>query len=286
MAVETNTDLDRYDTTGFVILKGFYPDRVVAAARDAADELVERFAKRLKASGRISRDHAGASFETRLARLCEDVPDEAPHIFRKELHLAGMYDVFFYPPLLDIVESLMGEELRLYPNYSIRPKLPDHAPTLVLWHQDGGYTYKVHRDGDHSAETVDALRMINVWSPLVPAREDNGCMQFIPGTHRIGMARHEDREFYLEISQEDLAPYVDQAVSIELDPGDIVLFHNMLYHQGLPNRSGQVRWSMDWRYQDARQSTLRSTRGHLARSRLNPGEVVRDANDWTSRVFQ
>ena len=286
MAVETNTDLDRYDTTGFVILKGFYPDRVVAAARDAADELVERFAKRLKASGRISRDHAGASFETRLARLCEDVPDEAPHIFRKELHLVGMYDVFFYPPLLDIVESLMGEELRLYPNYSIRPKLPGHAPTLVLWHQDGGYTYKVHRDGDHSAETVDALRMINVWSPLVPAREDNGCMQFIPGTHRIGMARHEDREFYLEISQEDLAPYVDQAVSIELDPGDIVLFHNMLYHQGLPNRSGQVRWSMDWRYQDARQSTLRSTRGHLARSHLNPGEVVRDADDWTSRVFQ
>ena len=286
MAVETNTDLDRYETTGFVILKGFYPDRVVDAAREAAASLVERFAKRLMSSGKVSRDHAEASFETRLARLCEDAPDEAPHIFRKELHLAGMYDVFFYTPLLDIVESLMGEELRLYPNYSIRPKLPGHAPTLVLWHQDGGYTYKVHRDGDHSAETVDALRMINVWSPLVPAREDNGCMQFIPGTHRIGMARHEDREFYLEISQEDLAPYVDQAVSIELDPGDIVLFHNMLYHQGLPNRTDQVRWSMDWRYQDARQSTLRSTRGHLARSRQCPDEVVRDANDWTSRVFQ
>ena len=286
MAVETNTDLDRYETTGFVILKGFYPDRVVDAAREAAASLVERFTKQLMSSGKISRDHAEASFETRLARLCEDAPDEAPHIFRKELHLAGMYDVFFYPPLLDIVESLMGEELRLYPNYSIRPKLPDHAPTLVLWHQDGGYTYKVHRDGDHSAETVDGLRMINVWSPLVPAREDNGCMQFIPGTHRIGMARHEDREFYLEISQEDLAPYVDQAVSIELDPGDIVLFHNMLYHQGLPNRSDQVRWSMDWRYQDARQSTLRSTRGHIARSRLCPDEVVRDAIDWTSRVFQ
>lgn len=286
MTVETNTDLDRFETTGYVILKGFYPDGVVEAACGAADELVDRFANRLMAAGKISRDHAEASFETRLARICADAPDEAPHIFRKELHLAGMYEVFFHPPLLDIVETLLGDELRLYPNYSIRPKLPDHAPTLVLWHQDGGYTFKVHRDGDHSAETVDALRMINVWSPLVPAREGNGCMQFIPGTHRIGMARHEDREHYLEISQEDLAPYVDQAVSIELDPGDIVLFHNMLYHQGLPNRSDEVRWSMDWRYQDALQSTLRSTRGHLARSRLRPEEVVRDVDDWTSRVFQ
>ncbi len=286
MAAETNTFLDRFEATGYVILKGFYPDGVVEAARDAADELVDRFANRLMAEGKISRDHAEAAFETRLARICKDAPEDAPHIFRKELHLAGMYDVFFYPPLLDVVETLLGEELRLYPNYSIRPKLPDHAPTLVLWHQDGGYTFKVHRDGDHSAETVDALRMVNVWSPLVPAREDNGCMQFIPGTHRIGMARHEDREFYLEISQEDLAPYVDQAVSIELDPGDVVLFHNMLYHQGLPNRSDQVRWSMDWRYQDARQSTLRSTRGHLARSRQHPEDVVRGADDWTRLVFQ
>ena len=55
MAVETNTDLDRYETTGFVILKGFYPDTVVAAARAAAAELVERFAKRLMSSGKVSR---------------------------------------------------------------------------------------------------------------------------------------------------------------------------------------------------------------------------------------
>ena len=99
------------------------------------------------------------------------------------------------------------------------------------------------------------------------------------------MAEHEDREHYLEISPEDLEPYVDQAVSIEVDPGDLVLFDNMLYHQGLPNHSEQVRWSMDWRYQDARQSTLRSTKGHLARSHLHPDEVVQDPTDWAQRVF-
>ena len=281
----TNPELEHFESLGYVILKGFYPESVVEGARRAANQLVDGLADRLISAGKISKDYSNATFETRLAKICEDAPDEAPHIFRKELHLAGMFDVFFYPPLLDIVETILGDELRLYPNYSIRPKLPDHAPTLVLWHQDGGYTFSVHRDGDHSAETVDALRMINVWSPLIPARENNGCMQFIPGTHRIGMAEHEDREHYLEISPEDLEPYVDQAVSIEVDPGDLVLIDNMLYHQGLPNHSEQVRWSMDWRYQDARQSTLRSTKGHLARSHLHPDEVVQDPTDWAQRVF-
>jgi hypothetical protein len=60
----------------------------------------------------------------------------------------------------------------------------------------------------------------------------------------------------------------------------------MLFHQGLPNRSDRVRWSMDWRYQDAIQSTMRQTQGHLARSRLHPDQVVKSAEDWAGRCFQ
>jgi ectoine hydroxylase-related dioxygenase (phytanoyl-CoA dioxygenase family) len=55
-------------------------------------------------------------------------------------------------------------------------------------------------------------------------------MQFIPGTHTVGLARHGRKQYYLEIDQEDLDPYLDQAVSIQLNPGDVALFHNMLYH--------------------------------------------------------
>ena len=45
-----------------------------------------------------------------------------------------------------------------------------------------------------------------------------------------------------------------------------MLFSNLLFHQGLPNRSRTVRWNLDWRYQDARQPTLREDQGHIARS--------------------
>ena len=128
--------------------------------------------------------------------------------------------------------------------------------------------------------------MVNVWAPLVPAREENGCMQFVPGTHRLGVVPHEQRKHYLEIREDHLQPRLGDAVSIELDPGDVVLFHNLLFHSGLPNRSDQVRWSLDWRYQDATQPTMRSHHGHLARSRRQPGAVVGSAEEWAGLTFR
>ena len=280
------SQLKAFHEQGYVILKAFLAPSVILGVRREVEGLVDRHIRQLIAEGKITDAFDDEPFETRLVKLYRVVPNEMPKIFRKELHLAGMYDVFFHSGLLDCMEQLLGGELRLYPNYSVRPKLPDHAPTLVLWHQDGGYTQNWHLEGGHGPKAVEVLRMVNVWSPLVPVNEHNGCMQFIPGTHTLGLAPHEGREFYLEISKDALEPLLPNAVSIVLDPGDIVLFHNMLFHQGLPNGSDHVRWSLDWRYQDATQSTLRTDIGHIARSQTHPKQAVSSADQWTRLVFQ
>ena len=191
----------------------------------------------------------------------------------------GLFDLFFHPHLLDVVQLLLGPEIRLYPNYTARPKFPEWKGTLVLWHQDGGYTAQ-------AADGVASLRMVNVWAPLVPARVKNGCMQFVPGTHKLGVVPHEKREYYLEIAQAELDLRLGQAISIEVDPGDVVLFHNLMFHCGLPNRTRTVRWSMDWRYQDATQPTMRPQIGHLARSAKEPENVVANREEWAARNFR
>ena len=270
---------EEFEREGFTILRGFFAPPLVLGARQAMQTLVEREAQKLLAAGKITDPQEGEPLETRLAGLYRDFPLEAPALLRRELHLPGLYPLFFHPGLLDIAQIFLGGEIRLYPNYSARPKLPEHAPTRVLWHQDGGYTAQ-----GAGAETA-ALRMINVWTPLVPATVENGCMQFLPGTHRLGLAPHRMREHYLEIEEAHIAPRRAQAVAIELEPGDVVLFHNLLYHQGLPNRSCIVRWSLDWRYQDAAQPTLRKEAGHLARSRSQPQMAVSRAEEWAERRF-
>ena len=278
--------IDQLNDQGFVILRKFLDRNVISAVRGALEKWVDTQARELMDAGRTDDPFDHEPFETRLAKLYESCLDHAPHSLRRQLHWPGMFGLFFHPGTLDLVESILGPEIRLYPNYTVRPKLPDHVATQVLWHQDAGYTADGEYGHDPAVDIdVDELRMVNVWAPLVPARRQNGCMQFVPGTHKIGLATHERRQYYLEILADDLAPHLERAVDVECDPGDVVVFSNLLFHRGLPNKSCEVRWSCDWRYQDARQSTLRSERGHLARSSAHPEEVVESAAAWAARDF-
>jgi ectoine hydroxylase-related dioxygenase (phytanoyl-CoA dioxygenase family) len=266
---------EQFNQQGYALLKNFLALETLEAARRDLAKLVEQQAEKLLATGKITDPLKDEPFETRLYRLYENCLDDAPTSFRPELHLAELFDVFFHPRLLDFVETILGDEIRLYPNYTARPKLPEWKGTEVLWHQDGGYT----------KGAVERLRMVNVWTPLVPARVANGCMEFIPGTHTLGVVPHEERRYYLEIAPEHLQPRLPQAVPIEMDPTDVVIFHNLLFHRGLPNHSQTIRWSLDWRYQDATQPTLRTHHGHVARSRCRPERAVKSAEEWARLTF-
>lgn len=267
---------ERFERDGYFILRGLLEPACLAGVQRECESLVEEVASRLLAEGRIRESFGEAPFETRMMLLYQDLPEESPTTFRQELHRAGFFGLFAHPQLVELAAQHLGPEIRLYPNYSVRPKLPDNRRTEVLWHQDAGYT-----EGES-----EVLRMMNVWTPLVPARVENGCMQFVPGSHRQGVVAHEKETYYLKISEAVIGPVEGQAVNIEVDPGDVVVFSNLLFHRGLPNRVPQVRWSLDFRYQDATQPTMRPTQGHLLRSRLHPDHVVRDAAHWAQLKFQ
>jgi len=275
--------LQRFQNDGYFIIRDVLSPECLEAARREILTLVDEFAARLMARGVISEPLRDEPFDTRLYKLCADHLDMAPTQFRAELHREGFFDVFFNPVLLDLVEMIVGPEVRLYPNYTVRPKLPDWEKARVPWHQDGGLTAEFYHLDAREKESVGIMRMANVWAPLVPATVRNGCMQFIPGTHLLGVVPHEKKDHYDgEIVAEHLEPHLQHAIPIELNPGDVVVFHNLLFHQGLPNRSKAIRWSMDWRYQDASQSTLRAEKGHLARSLKNPALTVRSPGQWAS----
>ena len=264
-----------FNENGFSILPGILESETLEAVKHECEVLVNQLALQRQSEGKLTHTYSDASFETRLIRIYENYPDENPTIFRPELHREGFFGVFAHPILLELAGVILGPEIRLYPNYSVRPKLPENKRTEVLWHQDAGYTSK----------EADILRMMNVWAPLVPVNIENGCMEFIPGSHKWGVVPHEKDEYYLRIHDDYIKPVASDAVSIEIVPGDVVIFSNLLFHRGLPNRAGHVRWSLDFRYQDARQPTLRTTQGHLLSSETTPEAVVMDAKTWAQLEF-
>ena len=270
-----------FEAQGFVVLRGFLSPNVIDGARREIEGLVDRFIEQLFKAGKLSDRFPDAPFEMRLIHAAAQSPAEMPGQFNKELHLAGLFDVFLNESLLDLVELFLGGEIRLYPNYMCRPKVPDDERMQVLWHQDAAYTASYKIEG-----RVESLRMVNLWAPLVPARVENGCMQFIPKSHTLGLIEHDQKKHYLEMDRAVLEPLLGSAINVEMDPGDVVLFHNLLFHQGLPNRSTSIRWSFDWRYQDATQPTLRTSKGQIARSRANPGSAIRNSAQWASTPWR
>ncbi|MCC6424952.1 MAG: phytanoyl-CoA dioxygenase family protein [Phycisphaerales bacterium] len=280
--------IQQFEDQGYVILKDVVDLQTVSAVRQELSAIVDQIALGLRAMDHVQELYESEPFETRLIKLFSFAPQLSPTQLRTNLHRPGMFGLFFHPRVLDLAEVILGPEIRLYPNYTVRPKLPEDEKTLVLWHQDAGYTADNWAGKDHEASkqlSAADLRMVNVWSPLVKATAENGCMQFIPGTHKLGVVPHVERKHYLEIAESILKPRLKDAVDIELNPGDVVLFSNLLFHSGQPNRSKMIRWSCDWRYQDATQPTLRKHQGHLARSAVHPDKVVQDASQWAALKF-
>jgi len=56
---------------------------------------------------------------------------------------------------------------------------PPHNKTPTSWHQDEGYN-----------KQPIPLRSVHFWIPLQPVNIENGCMQFVPGSHREGLLPH------------------------------------------------------------------------------------------------
>jgi ectoine hydroxylase-related dioxygenase (phytanoyl-CoA dioxygenase family) len=79
-----------------------------------------------------------------------------------------------------------------------------------------------------------------------------------------------------------MAKIEQAAVDIECEPGDVVLFSNILVHCGGQNSTKKIRWSLDWRFQDASKPTLRAENGHIIYSRDDQSSVVKDDETWSS----
>lgn len=74
------------------------------------------------------------------------------------------------------------------------------------------------------------------------------------------------RREYLRVSQIDeyITAFPERVLTAEMRRGDVLFFDQFTYHRGLPNISpNETRWSVDYRFQDARVPTLRSHPGFV-----------------------
>src|SRR5215471_1346075 len=99
------------------------------------------------------------------------------------------------------------------------------------WHQDYGYWYR--------AQFPFPGQMISVMTALTPANKENGCLQVIKGSHKMGRVEHAHDGNQMGADMN----YVQQALGllphlyVELNPGDVLVFHSNLLHRSEANLS-------------------------------------------------
>jgi phytanoyl-CoA hydroxylase len=234
--------------------------------------IIDRESRKLLEQGKIDSLYEECGLETRLAKISAQSPDAFQALFFTMHTGPAMFDLIRNPKLLGIAASLVGPEIACHPNFEVRPKLVDHVPTVVPWHQDAGYM----------EPECDSVLVLTVWIPLVDATVDNGCLEVVPYAHKHGILRHRpmDTSFYLHIPDNFLPPI--QPVLLPVSFGGVVLLTNLTPHRTAANRTNHARWSVDVRYQDAGKPTGDRTKGgFLVRSRVLPHVVV-----WSAEEFE
>ncbi|MDB5223895.1 MAG: Phytanoyl-CoA dioxygenase protein 1 [Chitinophagaceae bacterium] len=106
------------------------------------------------------------------------------------------------------------------------------------WHQDYGYWYK--------NEFLFPEQMLSIMIAITEANKENGCMQVIKGSHKMGRIEHGFAGEQVGASQHyvDLALKTMELVYVELQPGDALFFHSNTLHRSAANLSNNSRWSL------------------------------------------
>lgn len=188
----------------------------------------------------------------------------------------AVFDLLTHQGILDIAESLLGDELTSNPIQHVRIKPPQRELPedevrahigVTDWHQDRGV-------GLAEADNTD---MLTVWIAVTDACVDNGCLQIIP---------YPPEKMYPHCPKKQTAIAdgfldINKAIPAEVKAGGVVLIHPLTPHSAGPNISDGYRWSFDIRYNITGQPTGRAQfPDFIARSKAAPEKVLHDWRVW------
>jgi hypothetical protein len=149
---------------------------------------------------------------------------------------------FLQKPLFaSICARVYGADTSISVYRSMFMNKPARKGTLLPWHQDGGSGWGLDRDPQ-----------VTAWTALDPATVANGCVQIIPGSHRLGLLSERGHTISAEHEAKHCAP--ERIVHLELEPGETVLLHNWTLHRSDINRTPFPRRAFSVCYMDARTS--------------------------------
>lgn len=171
---------------------------------------------------------------------CGDPDPDFKRVYQQVFNLEAFHALPHHPSLCRVMKMLTDGRLLVHPKPIGRLIFPNSERLTVHAHQD-------HRFMGGDPECFTA------WIPLHDCPLAAGPLQIAEGSHRHGFHKHHDEGLHVpEIPSEAING--EDWVGGEVNAGDVLLFHSLTVHAALPNRSQQLRISLDCRFQDYRRA--------------------------------
>jgi len=214
----TSVQMALYHQQGYLILKGFFnPEQIHKLYQTALDDNAMR-------------------------NNALDVNDKSGKRSKLSLWFTPGNDIFGYmtrsEKMISAVKQCLGGEA---PVCHFHSKLMQKEPKVGgawEWHQDYGYWYK--------NQFLYPDELISVMVALTEANKENGCLQVIKGSHKLGRVNHgfAGEQTGADMVMVNNALKTMELVYVELEPGDALIFHSNILHRSEANLSDRPRWSI------------------------------------------
>ncbi len=214
----SSAQIEAYHRDGYLVLKGF-----------CSKEEIEKL-------------HHTALADDAMGKNALDLNDQTGKKTRLSLWFTPGNDVFGYltrsQRMIDSIAPLLDSK---EPVCHFHSKLMQKEPRVGgawEWHQDYGYWYK--------NQFMFADQLISVMVALTAANKENGCLQVIKGSHKLGRVNHgfAGEQVGADMTMVNNALKTMELVYCNLEPGDALIFHSNLLHRSEANLSDHPRWSI------------------------------------------
>jgi len=167
-----------------------------------------------------------------------------------------------HPRIIAAVSSILGPNL-LIRNADVFMKKPENT-RRIAWHVDA------------TCSTDQSRLMVTAWLGMSESSEGNGCMQFIPGSHRRPLPERNKDKFSLSLRGKDLDEVEKLArVSNLMRPGQLSVHCFRTLHRSGENLTLQRRFGYTTRFMapDVTQDVAECGKAYLALGENSPANL-------------
>ena len=169
-----------------------------------------------------------------LSGFCVEPEPRYNQVYHRMYKLPDFHALQQHPRLIELLERMLGESIMPHPRTIGRTIFP----------QREAYTTPPHQDFIPIQGTAATY---TAWVPLSALPAEMGGLQIASGSHAHGV--YEFRPSLGAGGMEVIDPLEGSWVNNPFEQGDVLFFHSMVVHKGVPCKGERLRLSMDGRYQ-------------------------------------